>query len=275
MSAVPARAVLSLLLLVFLCNGGKDPFSFPSLPGAKAECMVPREREVRSGGGGASARVLKRAAPYQSDDQSDETRSPLLRPKPASRPAEAQSGGMCPWYAKETCCTQSNFGPRGELGKGAVEGDDSGSSGDSSDDMSSPSDWGAIPRCGASSGASTDVVVEGCADQLRLWRCRHCTPRYSDYTDRAGRFRMCSEFAEKLYGACRSESIAAAGGGCLKISDGWPTPRAFVQNALNVEFVEMEGDSATRATCFNAAPRRIGPSLLVAAVALATLFRLR
>ena len=104
-------------------------------------------------------------------------------------------------------------------------------------------------------------MAEGCEDQLRLWRCRVCSPRWSDYEagqarfSGRGRFRMCSEFADRLFASCRDEEMTVAGGNCVKIGERWKTPKAFVQNALNVWYVSTEGDEGLRSTCFNGASR--------------------
>lgn len=137
----------------------------------------------------------------------------------------------CNHYNKLTCCTQSK---------------------------AQNVDFSSEP-CGAPS--------QSCLDSWNMYLCRFCSPRYSTYVNYWGKLKVCSDFADRLYSACKSSKIqfiTEQSASCVLIGEKWTSAKDFVVNVFDNEY---SLDDPADGTCFNAAPTvRVFTTVVAAAL---------
>jgi hypothetical protein len=89
-------------------------------------------------------------------------------------PQEVEDPADCDWY-DEFCCDAADLEAVAELFEEFVDA--------------------AEEECGS--------IPEGCLDQIHLYFCALCSPDTADFFDLNVGIRVCSDFAEKFYDACK------------------------------------------------------------------------
>lgn len=96
------------------------------------------------------------------------------------------------------------------------------------------------------SGQCSSSPSDSCAQELKLYYCRFCSPLYSDYIEPLNKkFRVCKKFADKVYKQCEGSEIEYFGGTCKKIGDTWSNGKDLFENVFDHIYV------ANNSNCFN------------------------